>query len=484
MRNYYHSAFQIAPQGVQEKKLFGEVEDFICDWVRQKWGVEIHGEQQISLEIHGGSLRASRGDADDVAFFSFAVKVAGDWVLDFRLSGDSNTVGVEIDVRGPDNGSGAASPQFLSGLATKFHCSFEGERILPLAGKVSPSDVHTFVEGRVFNAERRLPLVLITGNTLVEVDSLQSRLLGIASVVACPSDVEGALQKELHPFRCYGGAIRIYMPGCVRTDKNWTQPFWAPWRVRELGNRRLRSELRDACMSYLSLRTSTTFFDEVVDQVRLVERQQHLSRWNDIADNNASVQELLEELAQRERESQARLDEKQNEIDSLRRENYDLRLENQAYMDALKDFEPLPEEDWEPPEELESVFEVVKWAARSLPGLRFLDSARESARNCGFPRPNEVKKLFEVLSECGDFLKGNNNTLGGKDLRQWFEERGHEYAPHDSGQRRFYDEQTGSNIGMPAHFKLGGTELRVHVAWVWSADEKTWLVGHVGHHLP
>ena len=52
MRNYYHAAFQITQQGVQEEKLFGEVEEFICDWVRQKWG-------QLSLMMSSKSALKS-----------------------------------------------------------------------------------------------------------------------------------------------------------------------------------------------------------------------------------------------------------------------------------------------------------------------------------------------------------------------------------------------------------------------------------------
>ena len=134
-----------------------------------------------------------------------------------------------------------------------------------------------------------------------------------------------------------------------------------------------------------------------------------------------------------------------------------------------------------------SVCEAVEEADNTLERLRFLRSAFESARRSQFSRPNEVYYALETLDACGKArIEG---TLSG-DIAEWMAGRGVEFAAHESektveqhaDERTFYDRELDQSIYMPAHIKIGGSQLRIHVLWETAANE--WLIGWVGDHLP
>ena len=76
----------------------------------------------------------------------------------------------------------------------------------------------------------------------------------------------------------------------------------------------------------------------------------------------------------------------------------------------------------------------------------------------------------------------------------WLKQRGVEYAPGESeatmhrnrgrlaDERAFHDPKTDQHIPMPAHLKLLGTQIRIHLSW--SDPDSAWLIGHIGEHLP
>ena len=507
MNNVYRTAFRIDGPETHGMELFNEVERFIRDWASQRYAYDHSEEPRFTWEGKNENTRVDRGEVDDSAYFSLSIRRSVGWLLEFRLAVKGNNVEAGIDVRQPDDdsvqedGMQAAAPSFLPELVRLFNCNFEGEPISAAAVRIASSDDLFLVRDRIFSPYRHIPLVMVTGTNTSHTELWQDRLLSLASVASCEPGIEYRLNDELRPHLCYGGAVRIYMPGCSKSDDRRTHPNWMPLQVRELGVH-LWVELREVCLSYMSLRTSPTLFDRVSEDARRVEREGYWSRIdqmrNRIQDlrNNiqdvASSEELLKDLvkreeavAQREGEQNLRLAEYKRDNDLLRREIYDLKMENISLKDALNrnEYEEV-DERYNPPV-FRSALDVIEWAGRCLPGIRLLPAAYESAKDSTFPRPNEVWEVFEALSECADVRK-----IGplGQDFQAWFSDKGHKYSPHESEPtmgkygRSFYDPNQGKHVEMPAHFKLGGTLLRVHVYW--DEAEKTWLVGHVGRHLP
>ena len=140
-----------------------------------------------------------------------------------------------------------------------------------------------------------------------------------------------------------------------------------------------------------------------------------------------------------------------------------------------------------------TVLETVERAGRDLEGIRFLETSLASARTVSqggsFTRTEDLYRLLEVMSECAERRSVGGLGMG---IEDWFSLRGIDYARRESettlarhgAARVFTDEVTGRSVRMPAHFKLNddGFRLRVHVRW--DSDTNSWLVGHVGEHLP
>ena len=510
MINVYRTAFNINCQETRGMEVFGEVEEFIRDWASTRPPTEaIHDE---------------RGEVGNSACFSISVRNSIGWLLEFRLAVSGDRIEAGIDIRQPDDdpiddGMQAGAPSFLAEIVQRFDCNFQGE---PISGEVthiaSDVDLSSVVE-RILNPDRQIPLAMVTGASTSNAELWQSRLLGLASVATCDAPIEPQLNDRLRPLLCYGGAVRIYIPGFFQGDDRRNHPNWMPYQVRELGAH-MWVELREACLSYLSLRTSTVLFDQVSENVRRAEHEELRSRivlLNSNAQEASASHELLEDIARRElefsesvrqfldelakqerkleeheREWQTNLADLKSENDSLRKEIQDLKLENQRLEEAGRR-SGVPDSDAQMiPADIRSVVDAVHLAVEKLPNLRFLESAYESARQSAFPRPNEVYEIFEALSDSADALQ--HSPLG-QDLRSWFAERSLHYSPHESDTtmarygdyRRFNDYQQQEHLEMQAHFRLGGglggnNLARIHVHW--HEIEKTWIVGHVGRHLP
>ncbi len=134
-----------------------------------------------------------------------------------------------------------------------------------------------------------------------------------------------------------------------------------------------------------------------------------------------------------------------------------------------------------------NVEDAVYRASRTLLNVRFFSDAFESSRKSQFRRPQEIYEALAVLDRCAiEIEKGSLGTS----VTEWLEQRGITYTPHEServgamyrSERIFSDRTTGDSKYMPAHIKIGGGEVRIHVIWV--AEERKWWIGHVGIHLP
>ena len=504
MNNCYRTAFTINSVETPGLALFSQVEEFMRDWAHERFACGQLGDRQLTTwKTENETVTIDRGEVDDSAFFSLSVRRSVGWLLGFRLAVKGDIVEAEIDVRRPDDSSmnheggiQAAAPTFLSDLVRYFDCNLGGESISADVVRVSLTDDLPLVRNEVYNPSRQFPLVLVTGATTKYAEFWQSRLIGLASVLACDSSIDEHMSDELRPHLCYRGAVRIYMPNYSKSDHRSSHPLWMPDRVRELGAA-LWTELREVCMSHLALRTFPMLYDQVSKSVRATEHQELLSRLKNGSHDMTAADELFDDLQnreiklqQREVELQAQIRDYKDENDSLRTDNFNLRSQLDQYRDTLAYDIGSQLNVQEYTQKFSNVLDVVNKAKNVLSNLRFLPSAGESASESKFPRPNEVWKVFKALDECADARKRGNI---GKDMEEWFYEKGLDYSPHESQAtmnkygRWFYDPDQGERLEMPAHFKLGGgrggnNQLRVHVGW--EEHNEMWVVGHVGSHLP
>ncbi len=140
------------------------------------------------------------------------------------------------------------------------------------------------------------------------------------------------------------------------------------------------------------------------------------------------------------------------------------------------------------PDTLESVLDAVELAQRELEGLRFFPSAIKSARKSQYRASSKVYQTFKTLDECAEVLINQEGSFG-MTLQELLKEFQVDYVPDESestvnklaADRRFHDKERKRTRYMPAHIRIGGKQLRIHL--LWDDAEKRWLIGHVGRHL-
>ena len=171
----------------------------------------------------------------------------------------------------------------------------------------------------------------------------------------------------------------------------------------------------------------------------------------------------------------------------FRRKNENLEAKNkrlEEQVEALSgadDSEPVEASATAETRQFKMVKDAVAEANGALDGLRFFPTAFDSAERSQFRRPAEVYRAFEVLAECA---KARGKGTLGISVTQWLADRSVEYAAGESQptEDKYGDDRTFCGVYMPAHVKIGGGELRIHLCWEKSASG--WLIGHVGAHLP
>ena len=191
---------------------------------------------------------------------------------------------------------------------------------------------------------------------------------------------------------------------------------------------------------------------------------------------------------------------KDQRIDYLVKQNNELvernaRWESQPHTEErlLANVDEEPNDDYFAPEDLKlpkSALDVVI-SAHSMPGLRFLPSALESAGISPFQHLDRLHDCIVALSEYGIALA--RGPLG-VPPKSWFAQRTVDYVAHEGQQARdkygrsWRDDQCNEVVEMPAHIRLGAGGnrdpkdiLRIHMAWC--DKEGLLLIGHVGRHL-
>lgn len=254
----------------------------------------------------------------------------------------------------------------------------------------------------------------------------------------------------------------------------------AEHKVSPRGNlnllRRLRSMLEIAAR-YARAQVRSAPRQDVPTQARpsappVKEHQESLDAYIATFDpENSNLRKENSHLRDRVKELEGENRNLKEKVQDLKRKNRDLTEQNRELSPTSTEFL--------------SVIEVVDWAKR-LKGLRFLKDAERSAKKSHRRKQNllEVRDVFQTLAEYAQ--ERARGTLG-QDTKAWLAARGVDYvsgeSPTTMGQhgkeRTFLD--GGQQVTMPAHIKIG-RKFRIHFRWI--EDEKVWLVGHVGEHLP
>ena len=531
MAEYYRTIFTI--EGTEEKGLvlLDHVEENVRHWYENETGRPFGAWKTDYENFRFGTDQIE--DQDLGRFWSAWERSPDDdpetrWRLGLRLSTEGDDIEADIEVRGIEDAIssklGAEPPGIVSVLLSGFNCSVDGRRLLVASRRVTSEDADSFIE-ILLSPQRSLPLIVVSedssGSSAIDPDELQRMLLGLTSVYLYDHDVAWYTSKDLpRSLRCYDGAIRLYSPRCTAEDVPQQHPYWEPGDVVRLSGERMLSILHDECMNRLPRQGRRRVFARVrsavnreeraflEESVEMLEKQQgnEDSILSEIIDEDLSL-----DIADAEGISIAKYNARGKIARAFRNRNMRLQEElRQLKESAAAGGYRLPEIDVSPDDEpvttesthefpdaaeepaQTTVLEVVEQASGELEGLRFFQSAFDSARQVStggrFTRLEDFRKTFECMSACAE----KRSTGLGLSLEHWFKLRGVEYAKRESettsarfsANRRFIDDLSGEHVSMQEHFKLndGSFHLRVHVSW--DKRNGSWLVGHVGEHLP
>ena len=518
MSEYYRAVFSATKPGLKGVPLLDSVRDAVREWIEGDFGAREPSPNAAGAWTGAaGELSVNEYRLEDENLAAFRMKwerpdpndEAGRWRLSARLATAGDDVEVDVEVQGSENRRlgirdeyAAKLPSVPRRLLTEFDCALDGRRLSTKAERIAGEDgAAKFIRERLFAPERRIPLVVASENRDgrgVDADMLQESLLGVATVVSYNHRAAWDISRDIpRGLRCYDGAVRLYSPGCAETDVAQQNPYWIledARRLQESGI--LWLILRDECVNRVPRQTLRRLYTRTRRCIETREKEAEFQALVEELDMDPGLYEAYKSLDDPNTPPNpayfvnyakwARAFKNQNESLKIVKEQQDSEIERlKASRDAREfaanesDFpSPIPAAETR---EIRTVRDAVAEADKSLDGLRFLRTAFESAGRSQFQRPAEVYRAFAVLSECAAARRKGALDMS---VTDWLAGRGVDYAASESEhtERKHGETRIFVDEYMPAHLKIGGNELRVHLIWEKSAGG--WLIGHVGAHLP
>ena len=501
------------------------VRDAARDWIRGDFGQSRPAKGEPNKRVgDAGETRESERVRAGAGLGTFRIlweRQAPDgsgerWRMSARFATEGDDVEADIEIFGIENRQTEFGAQYFAALPSiprrlldEFDCRLDGRRMSGAAARIEGADAAAaFMRERLYASERRTPIVAVSpsesdGGGRVDADALQENLLGLATVVECDrAAAASAARYTPLSLRCVGGDVRVYSPGCSGYDVAPQNPRLSledALRLQKAG--RLWLALRDECVNRISRRRRRRLYAIVRRRIQDAEREADFQALVDLERESqanqsggaeidpefyAAYMSLEDESGEPPRGSVAAY--KRIAVVSQRR-NKNLETENKALereIERLKTdgVKPCVDEPPAPPAadaEPKSVLEAALKADEAFDRLRFFPSAFKSAGDSQFRPASKVYDAFGVLNDCAEAL--SKGALG-HSVTQWLAERGVEYAAGESTStsQKYIDDRTFCGVYMPAHVKMGGGGLRIHLRW--EEDEGGWLIGHVGRHLP
>ena len=515
MTEYYRTIFTICEKEGQPSAQVGtalmlEIEKIVRAWAGGEFGAVLdkpNGEWQTDR----GTVKLMGRLSEPSGLFWLIWEIFDGgatepvWRLGFRLATEGSEVEADIEVRNTGGDYGQESPDALltgppavvTTLLEGFDCRIGGYQLAGESHRINSDTAVSFARDVILNAERHLPLILVSedseGNKVIDADRLQAHLLGIAMVATCDDNVGWVLNKKLRPLLCYNGTVRVYAPGFLNDDSPQRHPYWLMDNTKALGELRLSQVLQDECMSRSPYRTGRIGYKmfskvnqliriEIFENLRRQARQSEEESEEKKAELDAFVAGF-ERDEKRIAELDVQLAESEKEKEHLRRQVEQLNVAL-ANRNASPEFEAGPD-DGSPG--FSSVSEVIERGGADLTRVRFLPNVVKNAEDIHFQRPEEIYRVLEAINDCGEKRSVGPLGIG---VEAWLKERGVTYVPRESettmgmygDTREFFDDQAGKTVKMESHIKLNGNSFRIHLNW--DDDNSEWLIGYMGPHLP
>ena len=189
----------------------------------------------------------------------------------------------------------AGPPRLLDAITGRFQCSIGTTELSGQPVELKVEDAEAFVREQLFSSDRTLPIFLITQNSLDPV-AAQRRLQGVAQVAHCLGDAAQALFEHTG-IRTYGGAARIYWPGCqLRQNRRPPQgfkDFFMPNDVRRLSLYEVQKAcLADASETDFDIRFSSARTTVILECNRQLEAEKRERDARSSSNDSAAISDL------------------------------------------------------------------------------------------------------------------------------------------------------------------------------------------------
>ena len=524
----YKTGFSITSQESGGSELMEQVRTVVSGWFGDLPRHEDSAEP-VAVSDQAGELiycrfqaKLPHGGAPDSQLY-----------LEVKLSTDGGPVTARVESRFLMVEMESLSPNLLAGppsliweLIRAFDCYIGGDRLSWEPTVVTQGSAENFAHSRIFNPLRRLPIIAVSQDwrrqTPLNPNWLQNRLIGLAQVATYDGDTADQLRSLVgFQLACYGGAVRIYQPGCSAGDPRRQHQFWMPDRARALRSRPARPLLEEF-IQYFADPVNPREYENVrlqIQQKRLAEREAEIlarplrqrigelenevdllrqqsqeSGWEEVAEESTSE---IEALKQQLAKSSQKLDDAQKRVFDYELFNEDLerkikqredRIRNLEYQLRVRNsYEPSDFDYYDEPQGVGNVYEAIESAAQRFEYLWFLTSAYKSAEGYPFQRPGKVYDAFEALQELA--LARSEGRLD-KSVEAWMKDRGCDYTVHEgkATMNKHGDTRQFGGYEMQEHIKIGSHTsnqqhyIRIHFAW--QEESQQYVIGHVGEHLP
>ena len=501
MSTYYRTIFNIMPSPEAQTMGLGlltDVENTLRSWVHESLGSfpdlldgpgdsdtgREWSDNQHNLRVSGRSvdnkgyfwLRWHTDDSDGGGFQRY---------LGFRLATEGEVVQADFEVKvaADENYSGS----FNDEVRSIFETLLDRYCCVSLDGDMELTPVHVDTGGvpefwkQLSSQSRCLPIVVVSehrgGGIPVDADALQSDLFGLAKVAVCADEAAWSLGWHSWRLMCYDGQVRVYAPKLARDDDELRHRAWRADEILELGYDDFVQALRDECAQRI-------YYPEGRDALRVFSRV----RWD-------SWNQRLEDGTERTRQTVlGELSDYVNQKNEEVEREKDLRRKTEAERDYWKHlFESRGNGDGleatfgDPAStgNVKSVQDVVE-AVKHWQFVRVFSDVAGSCKNMSVPQAKEFFSVLSQLNECG--ADRHQSALGTSE-EAWMQQQGitnfvggeTAITMQQFGSIRTFSDDNGSQVEMPCHIKIG-RKWRVHVKW--SNEERSWLVGYYGKHLP
>jgi hypothetical protein len=404
-------------------------------------------------------------------------------------------------------------PRIVSDILSRYSCWIGSLPLVAQKQQIAAPDVATFVASQLLDANRLLPLIVVSCDRfsekpVIDPDRMQQTLLGFAQVVVVDKWASFQLTDCVgRALSCFNGCVRVYWPGLTRDSDPRRHWLYFPAQLERFAY--LRTPLDRKLFSFLAQLSVFRFTDgDVIKAVQVqieAERQAEATRLrHQIEEGRAAAKDV--------RELQELLDLAVTENDDLNRRVSELQAQNEDLVARLRDvqanFALIQQQQTLEAEgeadvgtadlDFESVSDALAGTERDFGSdLVVLDSARRSAAKSDFPRPDEVYqallaihdigKLYLESAESGgsmggwvDHLKARNFTHYSPTESDTVKNDYKNYGRHrefvvDNKKRRIYQ-----------HVDLGGGDRKGCLQIYFEADRLLGkiIIAHCGRHLP